>query len=136
MGYWWALEDCTLSNGCLWAVPRSHTRVVRRRFKRSATVSHGDIILPTKRRHKENTMKTCLNAAGWDTMELCTIAVFCLPGKQARARKTKRFLLYIRQTKQWLRSLLQEKSSFFFPHRSTENRSSSMPITPGTNRLS
>ncbi|CAM9112918.1 unnamed protein product [Laminaria digitata] len=37
VGYWWALEDCMLSNGCLWAVPRSHTRVVRRRFKRSAT---------------------------------------------------------------------------------------------------
>ena len=39
VGYWWALEDCTLSNGCLWAVPGSHRRVVKRRFKRSSTVS-------------------------------------------------------------------------------------------------
>ena len=39
VGYWWALEDCTLSNGCLWAVPGSHRRVVKRRFKRSPTVS-------------------------------------------------------------------------------------------------
>lgn len=23
-GFWWALEDCTLTNGCLWAVPGSH----------------------------------------------------------------------------------------------------------------
>ncbi|CAM9642201.1 unnamed protein product [Ectocarpus fasciculatus] len=37
VGYWWALEDCTLSNGCLWAVPGSHRRVVKRRFKRSST---------------------------------------------------------------------------------------------------
>ncbi|CAN0384549.1 unnamed protein product [Scytosiphon promiscuus] len=39
IGYWWALEDCTLSNGCLWAVPGSHRRVVKRRFKRSSTVN-------------------------------------------------------------------------------------------------
>eukprot|EP00903_Cladosiphon_okamuranus_P017434 g16058.t1 len=37
VGYWWALEDCTLSNGCLWAVPGSQRRVVKRRFKRSST---------------------------------------------------------------------------------------------------
>lgn len=24
LGYWWALEDSTLANGCLWAVPGSH----------------------------------------------------------------------------------------------------------------
>lgn len=24
LGYWWALEDATLENGCLWAVPGSH----------------------------------------------------------------------------------------------------------------
>lgn len=23
-GFWWALEDCTTENGCLWAVPGSH----------------------------------------------------------------------------------------------------------------
>ena len=26
VGFWWALEDCTVNNGCLWAVPNSHTR--------------------------------------------------------------------------------------------------------------
>ena len=37
VGLWWPLEDCTLENGCLWAVPGSHNRQggeVARRFKR------------------------------------------------------------------------------------------------------
>lgn len=34
VGFWWPLEDCTLTNGCLWAVPGSHTAGVRRRFRR------------------------------------------------------------------------------------------------------
>eukprot|EP00638_Chattonella_subsalsa_P003970 CAMPEP_0117734680 /NCGR_PEP_ID=MMETSP0947-20121206/833_1 /TAXON_ID=44440 /ORGANISM="Chattonella subsalsa, Strain CCMP2191" /LENGTH=246 /DNA_ID=CAMNT_0005549535 /DNA_START=190 /DNA_END=930 /DNA_ORIENTATION=+ len=35
LGYWWPLEDTTLTNGCLWAVPGSHlTTPVSRRFKR------------------------------------------------------------------------------------------------------
>lgn len=39
VGLWWPLEDCTLDNGCLWAVPGSHKRAggaVARRFKRTA----------------------------------------------------------------------------------------------------
>ena len=36
VGLWWPLEDCTLTNGCLWAVPGSHSRGVTRRFKRTA----------------------------------------------------------------------------------------------------
>lgn len=36
IGFWWPLEDCTLSNGCLWAVPGSQSRGVKRRFKRNA----------------------------------------------------------------------------------------------------
>jgi phytanoyl-CoA hydroxylase len=36
VGFWWPLEDCTTSNGCLWAVPGSHSRPVMRRFKRNA----------------------------------------------------------------------------------------------------
>jgi phytanoyl-CoA hydroxylase len=39
LGLWWPLEDCTLDNGCLWAVPGSHKRgggAVARRFKRTA----------------------------------------------------------------------------------------------------
>lgn len=34
VGFWWALEDCTTTNGCLWAVPGSHTQGVQRRFRR------------------------------------------------------------------------------------------------------
>jgi phytanoyl-CoA hydroxylase len=36
VGLWWPLEDCTTKNGCLWAVPGSHTRGVARRFRRNA----------------------------------------------------------------------------------------------------
>jgi phytanoyl-CoA hydroxylase len=38
VGFWWPLEQCTLTNGCLWAVPGSHARdggAVARRFKRA-----------------------------------------------------------------------------------------------------
>jgi phytanoyl-CoA hydroxylase len=35
LGMWWPLEACTKSNGCLWAVPGSHAKPVRRRFKRN-----------------------------------------------------------------------------------------------------
>lgn len=39
VGFWWPLEDCTQTNGCLWAVPGSHAHgggEVARRFKRNA----------------------------------------------------------------------------------------------------
>lgn len=42
VGFWWPLEDCTTSNGCLWAVPGSHTRGVARRFRRR----HADEVPP------------------------------------------------------------------------------------------
>ncbi|RYG57123.1 phytanoyl-CoA dioxygenase family protein [archaeon] len=41
VGLWWALEDCTKTNGCLWAVPGSHKLGVHRRFKRKADGSVG-----------------------------------------------------------------------------------------------
>lgn len=34
LGFWWALEECTRSNGCLMAVPGSHRLGVTRRFHR------------------------------------------------------------------------------------------------------
>ena len=34
IGFWWALDDCTKKNGCLWAVPGSHKLGVTRRFRR------------------------------------------------------------------------------------------------------
>jgi phytanoyl-CoA hydroxylase len=36
LGLWWALDDCTTENGCLWAVPGSHRLGVERRFKRKS----------------------------------------------------------------------------------------------------
>jgi len=33
-GLWFALEDATLENGCLWALPGQHTRGLRSRFLR------------------------------------------------------------------------------------------------------
>lgn len=41
IGLWWALEDCTFKNGCLWAVPGSHHQGVSRRFKRKDGNIHG-----------------------------------------------------------------------------------------------
>jgi phytanoyl-CoA hydroxylase len=35
-GFWFALEDATLENGCLWAVPGGHRQPVRTRFRRAA----------------------------------------------------------------------------------------------------
>jgi len=40
IGMWFALEDCDLTNGCLWAVPGSHKIPVKRRFKRTADYQH------------------------------------------------------------------------------------------------
>jgi phytanoyl-CoA hydroxylase len=34
-GFWFALEDATLENGCLWAAPGGHRGPLRRLFKRS-----------------------------------------------------------------------------------------------------
>jgi phytanoyl-CoA hydroxylase len=35
-GFWFALEDATLDNGCLWALPGGHRLGLKRRFRRSA----------------------------------------------------------------------------------------------------
>jgi phytanoyl-CoA hydroxylase len=36
VGLWWALEDCTVDNGCLWGVPGSHlTTPIQQRFVRT-----------------------------------------------------------------------------------------------------
>jgi phytanoyl-CoA hydroxylase len=36
VGFWFALEDATLENGCLWAEPRGHKGPLRKLFKRAA----------------------------------------------------------------------------------------------------
>ncbi|TYZ68541.1 hypothetical protein PybrP1_007696 [[Pythium] brassicae (nom. inval.)] len=35
LGFWWALEDCTLENGCLHGVPGSHAEPIRQRLRRT-----------------------------------------------------------------------------------------------------
>lgn len=36
LGFWWALEDCTVENGCLWGIPGSHKTVpIPQHFKRN-----------------------------------------------------------------------------------------------------
>ncbi|KAF1333157.1 Phytanoyl-coa dioxygenase domain-containing protein, partial [Globisporangium splendens] len=35
VGLWWALEDCTLENGCLHGVPGSHSEPIRQRLRRT-----------------------------------------------------------------------------------------------------
>jgi phytanoyl-CoA hydroxylase len=35
VGFWFALEDATLDNGCLWALPGGHSRKPVRRFRRA-----------------------------------------------------------------------------------------------------
>ncbi len=37
----WALDDCTLQNGCLWAVPGSHKQGVHKHFVRKAAPEIG-----------------------------------------------------------------------------------------------
>jgi phytanoyl-CoA hydroxylase len=34
VGFWFALEDATIENGCMWAVPGSHRLPIRSRFRR------------------------------------------------------------------------------------------------------
>jgi phytanoyl-CoA hydroxylase len=36
-GLWWALEDCSVENGCLYGVPGSHRMPIRQRFRRTKT---------------------------------------------------------------------------------------------------
>ena len=54
-GFWFALEDATVDNGCLWAAPGGHRTTLRQRFRR--TGGHGttfdvfdDTPLPDPRR--------------------------------------------------------------------------------------
>ena len=36
-GFWFAIEDATLENGCLWALPGGHRTTLRKKFVRNAT---------------------------------------------------------------------------------------------------
>jgi phytanoyl-CoA hydroxylase len=41
-GFWFALEDATLENGCLWAAPGGHTTGLRQLFKRTGAMTDQD----------------------------------------------------------------------------------------------
>lgn len=48
MGFWFALQDATLENGCLWAVPGGHRQGLKKRFCRAATGgTRFDLLDPT-----------------------------------------------------------------------------------------
>jgi phytanoyl-CoA hydroxylase len=55
IGFWWALDKCTVNNGCLWAVPGSHRMGVLRQYRRtSATTSNADTKMEYYPEEKEN----------------------------------------------------------------------------------
>lgn len=46
VGFWFALEDATLDNGCLWALPGRHKEPIRQRFRRGADGMVTDVLDP------------------------------------------------------------------------------------------
>jgi phytanoyl-CoA hydroxylase len=48
LGFWWALDDCTVTNGCLWVVPGSHVLPVTRKFRRKTLPSIGTEFSPAE----------------------------------------------------------------------------------------
>lgn len=47
VGFWFAIEDATIDNGCLWAVPGGHAGPVRSRFRRRGAGTVTDLLDPT-----------------------------------------------------------------------------------------
>ncbi len=41
-GFWFAIEDATLENGCLWAAPGGHLTGLRERFRRAGAMTDDD----------------------------------------------------------------------------------------------
>ena len=74
VGLWWALEDSTKQNGCLWALPGIHKQGVARHFIRkwasSATLHCPAIFVP------EQAVCTVLHSAGlWWGLQAQWLAV-------------------------------------------------------------
>jgi phytanoyl-CoA hydroxylase len=46
LGLWWALDDCTVTNGCLWVVPGSHAQPVLRKLRRKDSPDAGTEFVP------------------------------------------------------------------------------------------
>ena len=47
VGLWFALEDVTLENGCLWFIPGSHKQGVDRRFVRNPDKQSNELTMYT-----------------------------------------------------------------------------------------
>ena len=43
-GFWFALEDATVENGCMWALPGSHREPARKRFRRDGAGTTFDVL--------------------------------------------------------------------------------------------
>lgn len=48
VGLWFALEDVTLENGCLWFIPGSHKQGISRRFIRNPDTSSPNLTIYTQ----------------------------------------------------------------------------------------
>jgi phytanoyl-CoA hydroxylase len=46
-GFWFAIEDATLENGCLWAAPGGHRTTLRNVFKRAGTTNDDGTVFET-----------------------------------------------------------------------------------------
>jgi len=46
VGFWFAIEDATLENGCMWALPGGHRLPARKRFRRAADGTVFDVLDP------------------------------------------------------------------------------------------
>ncbi len=46
VGFWVAIDDATLDNGCMWAVPGGHRLPVKRRFRREGSGTTDDVFDP------------------------------------------------------------------------------------------
>ena len=47
VGFWFALDDATVANGCMWAIPGGHTGGARSRFRREGAGTTTDVLDPT-----------------------------------------------------------------------------------------
>lgn len=47
IGFWFAIEDATLDNGCLWVAPGHHREPARLRFRREGAGTTMDVLDPT-----------------------------------------------------------------------------------------
>lgn len=48
VGFWVAIDDATVENGCMWAIPGGHRQPVRQRFRRSDAGTVMDVLDPTE----------------------------------------------------------------------------------------